>query len=140
MRLIYPIELEPDDGGFLVRFPDWGMTTWGEDKADALAQADDCLEAALEHCLAKRLPIPYPSPLDGRRGVEPGSQFAMTAALWMAMREQDVSISELARRLGQLTPLQVRRLLNPRQASHPDRIDAAMAALHRRLTHDLVAA
>ena len=64
----------------------------------------------------------------------------MTAALWMEMREQDVSISELARRLGQFTPLQVRRLLNPHHASHPDRIDAAMAALHRRFTHDTVMA
>ena len=43
MRLIYPLEIEPDEDGFMVQFPDWNMTTWGEDEADALTQAQDCL-------------------------------------------------------------------------------------------------
>jgi antitoxin HicB len=137
----YPIELRemtPEEGGgLLVEFPDWDAVTDGDDLAEALFNAADCLEELLAHCINKRLPFPQPSPPRGRCTVGPGSRIAAKAALWLALYEQDVSLNELARRLGQDSTLQVRRLLDPRHASRLELIDAALAALGKRLVVDL---
>jgi antitoxin HicB len=62
-----------------------------------------------------------------------GGQIAAKAALWLALREQGVSLNELARRLGHASTLQARRLLDPRHPSRLELIDAALAALGKRL-------
>lgn len=54
------------------------------------------------------------------------------AALYVAMKREGVSLSKLARELGG-QPLQVRRLLDPDRASSMKRIDAALAAMGRRV-------
>ena len=137
MRFDYPIEIEPltsqDGGGLLIRFPDWRAVTDGDDPAEAMANAVDCLEEMIAHRINRREDIPRPSPARGRRTVGPGSQIAAKAALWLALREQGVSLNELARRLGHESTLQVRRLLNPRHASRLELVDAALAALGKRL-------
>jgi antitoxin HicB len=141
MSFTYPIELRemtPEEGGgLLVEFPDWDAVTDGDDLAEALLNAVDCLEAMLAHRISKREGFPEPSPARGRRTVGPGSQIASKAALWFALYEQDVSLNELARRLGHNSTLQVRRLLDPRHASRLELIDAALAALGKRLVLDL---
>ncbi len=61
----YPIKLtKQKEGGYLVQFPDFPEAiTQGEDKADALNEAADCLEEAIAHRIAKKLDIPLPSQL-----------------------------------------------------------------------------
>jgi antitoxin HicB len=141
MRFDYPIEINPltseDGGGLLVSFPDWHAATDGDDLAEAVAAAVDCLEEMIANRINRRENIPRPSAAQGRRTVGPGGQIAAKAALWLALREQDVSLNELARRLGHDSTLQVRRLLDPRHASRLELIDAALAALGKRLVVEL---
>ena len=57
---------------------------------------------------------------------------AVKAALYVAMKQEGVSLSGMARTLkGQ--PLQVRRLLDPGRASSMKRIDEALSAIGRRV-------
>jgi antitoxin HicB len=141
MRFDYPIELEPltsqDGGGLLIRFPDWRAVTDGDDLAEAMANAIDCLEEMIANRINRRQDIPRPSPAQGRRTIGPGGQIASKAALWLALREQGVSLNDLARRLGHDSTLQVRRLLDPRHASRLELIDVALAALGKRLIVEL---
>ena len=63
---------------------------------------------------------------------------AAKAAPWLALRERGVSLNELARRLGQPSTLQVRRLLDPGRHSRLELFDRALAALDKRLVIDPV--
>jgi antitoxin HicB len=141
MRFDYPIEVEPvtseDGGGFLIRFPDWRPVTDGDDLAESLTNAVDCLNELIANRIRRREDIPRPSQAQGRRTVGPGGQIAAKAALWLTLREQDVSLNELARRLGHESTLQVRRLLDPCHASRWDLIDTALAALGKHLVVEL---
>jgi antitoxin HicB len=143
VRLVYPVELAtltPEDGGgFLVSFPDWdGALTHGDTRAEALANAEDCLDEMVADRINRREPLPAPAPARGRPVVALPGRSAGKAALWLAMCERDVSLNELARRLGHPSTLQVRRLLDPRHSSRPDLIDEALAALGKRLAVEVV--
>ncbi|HET6520891.1 MAG TPA: type II toxin-antitoxin system HicB family antitoxin [Geminicoccaceae bacterium] len=138
MKLVYPIEIEeltPEDGGgLLVHFPDWGgAVTEGDDRDEALANAADCLEELVADRINRREDLPAPSPPRGRPTVALPGRMAGKAALWLALRERGVSLNELARRLGQPSTLQVRRLLDPKRHSRADLLDEALAALGKRL-------
>jgi antitoxin HicB len=139
MQFLYPITIEedrsgpPETYGLLVTFPDLPEAiTSGKDMAEVRINASDCLEEALAGRIVDREEIPPPSPARGRPVVGPGSLIGAKAALYLAMRELGVSQSELARRIGVAPPL-VNRLLDPRHASRADRLDAAFAALGKRL-------
>ncbi|MEE8270905.1 MAG: type II toxin-antitoxin system HicB family antitoxin [Alphaproteobacteria bacterium] len=143
MRFIYPITLTemaegpPAEHGFAVTFP--GLpeaNTWGDTRAEALANAADCLEKALAARIANREDLPAPSPARGRPTAAPGSLIGSKAALYLALRQADVRPSDLARRMG-VQPSVVTRLLNPRHASRPGQFDAAFAALDQRLVVSL---
>jgi antitoxin HicB len=54
-------------------------------------------------------------------------------ALYFAMREQSVSNSELARRLG-IHERVIRRMLDPRHATRPEKIQTALAVLGKQMT------
>lgn len=143
MRLIYPVKLRrvrkgpPAERGVVAAFPDLPEAlTWGDDDADALANAADCLEEALAARIKKRLPIPRPSPARGRPAVAPGSLIAAKTALYLALRESGARPADLARRLG-VAPQMVTRLLDPAHASKPAQLDAAIAALGKRMVVSL---
>jgi antitoxin HicB len=53
-------------------------------------------------------------------------------ALYLAMRERGMRNTELAKRLG-VSETVVRRMLNPKHASKPQNIQAALAALGKRI-------
>jgi len=53
-------------------------------------------------------------------------------ALYLAMKEQGVNNSELARRL-KVRETVVRRMLNPDHATKPERLQTALAALGKHL-------
>ena len=67
-RLAYPVNLErQEDGSILVSFPDIPEAlTESKTEREALAEAEDCLVAALGGYLQARRAIPRPSPAHGR--------------------------------------------------------------------------
>ena len=138
---VYPVDLsEDEDGRVVADFPDLrGAATDGADRAEALAEASDCLEEALAGCMVRREDIPVPSPARGRPTVGPGALIAAKAALFVAMREAGMSKSALARRIG-CQEGEVRRLLDPRHASKIGRLEQALAALGKRIFVEVRAA
>ena len=54
-------------------------------------------------------------------------------ALYLAMRDQQVNNSEMARRLG-VHELVIRRMLDPKHATKAEKIQAALAALGKQMT------
>jgi antitoxin HicB len=100
---------------------------------EALHEAPDCLGEALAGRLERREPIPRPSP--ARRGcysipvpLTPAPQ----PALYQAMRRRKIDNLELAARMG-CSEMIVRRLLNPRTNTRPDRLQQALEKLGMRL-------
>ena len=134
-NLAWPTELQPqEDGSILVSYPDIPEAlTEGETEAEALAEAQDCLIAALGGYVGARRGIPRPSPARGRAVVPLPALPAAKVALYGAMRAECVSNSELAARLG-VTEGAVRRLLDLEHRSHIGQIEVALGALGRRLS------
>jgi len=130
----YPVTLETDSAGrTLVLFPDFPeAATDGADRAEALTEATDCLQEAIAGRLARREPVPPPSPARGRPTVVPGAIMAAKAALHAALRDAEMTNTALADRLG-VAEGEVRRLLDPRHASKIARLEAALGILGQRL-------
>ena len=133
-RYLYPVDLRPqDDGGFVVIFPDVPEAlTQGDDRADALAEASDCLAEALAGRIRNKKKIPPPSPARTRPLVGPDPVIAAKAALYQALAEAGITNVELGRRMG-VSEVEVRRLLDPRHNSKIGRLDEALVALGKRV-------
>ena len=133
-QLAYPVRLERDDrGAVLVSFPDIPEAlTEGATEGEALAEAQDCLIAALGGYMDDRRDIPRPSPGRGRPLVALPALAAAKIALYRAMRERGLSNAALARRLGTMEGT-VRRLIDLDHRSHIGQVEAALAALGQRL-------
>ena len=131
-QFVYPATLTPDvqDGGFVVTFVDIPEAiTQGNDVPEALHQAVDCLEEAIAGRIRRRDDIPAPSPVQaGQYAVAVPAQTAAKAALYVALRQRQLTQVELAARL-QCDEKEVRRLLDPRHASKLSRLEAALALL-----------
>ena len=136
--LAYPVDLERDTNGtLLVTFPEFAeAVTFGEDESDAVLRAVDALETVLAARMDDREDIPLPSPAAGRPCAVLPALTAAKVLLNRAMREAGVRKADLARRLGWHGP-QIDRLLDLNHASRLDQIEAALAALGKRLTVDL---
>jgi antitoxin HicB len=132
----YPASFLPEKkgAGFHVRFPDLPEAlTGGMDLGDTREQAADCLAEALAGRIARGDEIPTPSKL--KRGQFPVSvplYLAPKLALYLAMREGGMRNTELARRLG-VSETIVRRMLDPKHNTKAERIQAALAALGKRI-------
>ena len=127
-----------DDGRTLVEFVDLPrVATDGRDDHEAMEEAMDALGSDLSIRMSRREEIPVPSSAKrGLRLVSIPLWLAPKLALYLAMREQQVNNSELARRLG-VDERVIRRLLNPEHASKPDRIQSALTALGKQLTVEI---
>ncbi len=134
MTQAFPYVFEPDEaGGVLVQFVDVPEAhTFGATEAAAGEQALDCLIAALGGYMKLGRKVPRPSPARGRPVAVLPSLVAAKLALSEAMRAQDITRTELARRLG-LQENAVRRLLDLDHRSHIDQLDRALATLGKRL-------
>ena len=132
--MTYPVRLERDDrGAVLVSFPDIPEAlTEGATEGEALAEAQDCLIAALGGYMDDRRDIPRPSPGRGRPLVALPALAAAKIALYRAMRERGLSNAALARRLGTMEGT-VRRLIDLDHRSHIGQVETALAALGQRL-------
>lgn len=135
--LSYPLELQDDDGTMLVTSPDFPeLTTFGEDRDEALSRAVDALEEAIAARIHDRKDIPAPS--EGDTYALLPTLTSVKVMLYQGMRDQGVGKAELARRLGWHLP-QVDRVLDVQHRSRLDQMDAALGAIGQRL-HVAVAA
>ena len=133
-ELAYPAQLEVEgDGGYVATFPDFGVgATQGDSREEALAQAADLLETMVANYMAEGWDLPAPSAAGGRPLVRLTPLVAAKAELYRAMSGAGLSKAELARRIG-ISPQQAQRLFDIHHASRLDQIEAALAALGRRL-------
>ena len=125
---------EKNGKGYHVRFPDLPEAlTGGDDLDDTRELAADCLAEALAGRIARGGAIPAPSKL--RRGQHPVSvplYLAPKLALYLAMREGNMRNTELAKHLG-VSETVVRRMLDPKHNTKPERIQAALLVLGKRI-------
>jgi len=123
------------DGRILVEFVDLPrVATDGKNEDEAWEEAQDALGSDLSIRLSRKEEIPTPSLTKrGQRLVPVPLWLAPKLALYLAMRDRQVSNSELARRLG-VHERVIRRLIDPEHASRPVRIQAALAALGKQIT------
>lgn len=123
------------DGRVLVEFVDLPrVATDGKDDQEAIEEAMDALGSDLSIRLSRREEIPTPSAAKrGQRLVPVPLWLAPKLALYLAMRDQQVNNSGLARRLG-VHERVIRRMLDPEHATKAVRIQAALAALGKQMT------
>ena len=132
----YPARLTAGrDGRVLVEFVDLPrVATDGKDKREAFEEAMDALGSDLSIRLSRREEIPVPSRAKrGHRMVPVPLWLAPKLALYVAMRDQRVNNSELARRLG-VHERVVRRMMDPQHATKAEKIQAALAVLGKQMT------
>ena len=114
------------DGRVMVEFVDLPrVATDGKDDREAIEEAMDALGSDLSIRLSRREEIPTPSSAKrGERLVPVPLWLAPKLALYLAMREQRVNNSDLARRLG-LHERVIRRMLDPEHATKAEKIQSS---------------
>jgi antitoxin HicB len=132
--LAWPVKLKPaEEGGFIVNFPDFSEGwSQGDDHDEALSQAADLLETMVANYMAEDWDLPEPSPARGRPLVRLAPLVAVKAEVYRAMRQAGIDKAELAYRLG-IAAKDVDRLFSIHHKTRLDQIEAALAALGRRL-------
>ncbi|HLB41529.1 MAG TPA: type II toxin-antitoxin system HicB family antitoxin [Gammaproteobacteria bacterium] len=136
----YPASfIKQKDGGYLVRFPDFPEAiTQGGTIEQAFDEAIDCLEEAIANRIEMKLDIPKSSSLKKRQHNIPlHAIFAAKTALYLALREQKLTNTGLAKRLN-CNEKEVRRLLDPHYNSKLLRIEQALFVLGKRLQIEVV--
>ena len=131
---MYPIVLEPDDNGtLLVTCPDLPeVTSFGDDREDALRHAADALEEALAARIAHHDDIPLASPARGRPVPALAPLIEAKVQLYRLAREAGMTKAELGRRLGWHAP-QVDRLFELRHHSRIEQVEQALRVIGKRL-------
>ena len=129
--IAYPITFEDDDGTVLATSADFPeLTTFGDDREEAIARAVHALEEAIAARIHDRRDIPPPS--QGETYAILPTLTSVKVMLYRGMRDQGVGKAELARRLGWHMP-QVDRVLDVQHRSRLDQMDAALGAIGRQL-------
>jgi antitoxin HicB len=131
IRYIYPAVLEPEPDGSAVNVSFPGVPaalTWGDDEAEAVSLAEDCLVTALYGCVRAGEPIPKPGPARGRPMIAVPPLVSAKLALYSAMREHGVNEAELARRLGVKENV-VQALLHLKRRTHLGQLERALTEL-----------
>ena len=126
---VYPLLLEGAvEGGFVVTCRDLPeVITDADTRNQAIEAAEGALQAAIEFRIQAGEDIPVATePKRGEVMVAVPISTAMKAALYLAMREQGINKSELARRLG-VDEKEARRMLDPK---HSTKVPALEHALH----------
>jgi len=132
---VYPAAFRRDEKGRpVVSFPDFpGAHTDGKDVREAVEEAIDCLGSVIAALIAKRSAVPPPSAIKrGQRLIPVPLWIAGKLALYLAIREQGISNSALARRLG-VRETVIRRMLDPDHETKSEKLQAALEALGRRI-------
>jgi antitoxin HicB len=115
----------------LVTSPDFPeLTTFGDDREEAIARAVHALEEAIAARIHDRKDIPSPS--RGKTFALLPTLTSVKVMLYQGMREQGIGKAELARRLGWHLP-QVDRVMDVQHRSRLDQMEAALGAIGRQL-------
>lgn len=127
------------DGGYVVQFPDFPEAiTQGDTIEHALLEATDCLEEAIANRIELKLDIPAPRQFKkNQHQVTLHTTFAAKTALYLAMREQKLSNTLLAKKLN-CDEKEVRRLLDPHYNSKLPRIEQALFSLGKKLLIEVI--
>jgi antitoxin HicB len=129
-------EPDPEAGGFVVTFPDFGYgATQGETDREAMEMARDLLILTIGDYIRAGKPLPAPS---RRRGAKyrPVVLTVLQSAkveLYDAFLGSALRKAEFARRIG-IPKTHIDRLFSLRHHSRFDLIEAAFAALGKRVT------
>jgi antitoxin HicB len=133
----YPARFTPDRevGGYVVTFPDVREAiTQGDTMDEAMAMAAEALELALTFYTEKWQDLPAPSqPKRGMRMVHVPALSEAKFKLYTALRAAGMKKVDLARRM-KCAPSQVDRLLDITHGSRLDQLEAAFAAIGKRLS------
>jgi len=114
-------------------FPDFeDAVTFGDSRAEALAQAMDALETVIISRMKHKLDIPTPSAAQGKPPVSIPPLTAAKALLYRELREQNVSIRQLAQRLDCEYPVAL-RLLDASRRTQFNELARALQALGKRV-------
>ena len=116
MRYTFPCDIEgneKDGDGFVAIFPDLkGAVTGGFTFKEAIIMAEDCLVVSLGSCMDCQEELPTPSAWQkGQELLTVQPLIAAQLDLYVAMREQGVTASDLAERL-KVPEAKVKRLLS----------------------------
>jgi antitoxin HicB len=132
--LRYGIKLQPDDNGTLLvtcpALPE--VTTFGDDRADALVRAVAAIEEAIAGRIADGLDVPADSRPKGNATVTLPGMTSLKTQLYRTLRASGTTRADLMRRL-KWNRESVDRLFRLDHASRLDQIEAAFRALDRRL-------
>ena len=127
--MYYPAKFTPaEEGGYVVTFRDIPEAiTQGDDMTEAVEMAEDVLQSAMDFYFEDQRPAPLPSaPEEGERLVALPLSVYSKVLLLNEMLAQDVSKSELARRL-ETTPQEVQRITGLHHATKIDTVVRALA-------------
>lgn len=133
-KFSFPATLTPDEeGGFVITFRDIPEAiTQGETLEDSLTEASDCLEEAIAAYIEDGRDIPLPSkPRIREKLVSIPLQMAMKAAIYLVMRETNLSKSEFARKMN-LDEKEARRILDPHHNTKLPTMEQALNVLGKR--------
>jgi antitoxin HicB len=133
--LNYPVSLTPDSNGtILVGFADIpGAHSVGDNHTEALVEAMDALETALEMYIEQERPVPLPSSSShGEPTVTLGVLATAKILLWNEMRAAQVTRQELAKRLD-LPHARIDHLFSLSQPTAVELIERAAIALGKRV-------
>jgi len=135
-NFIYPVALAADenDGGYVVTCRDLPEAiTQGNSVSESLEEAQGAVEAAINGRIYSNKEIPKPSKTrKDEHLVAVPLDTAIKAAVHSAMREQGITKSELARRLG-VDEKEARRITDPRHGSKLSTMDKALRALGKQV-------
>ena len=105
MKYTFPCNIAPDEEGswgFVVSFPDVkGAHTSGRTFKEAIILAEDCMVVALSCYVDSGEDLPIPSSYQkGQELLTVQPVIAAQLDLYTAMREQNITLTQLAQRLG----------------------------------------
>ena len=131
----YAIRFEQDNTPGLAVFcrdlPE--LSSYGDDLEHAMREAVDGIETALSIYVDQRKPIPRATPpLDGEQVVYLPAVTVAKIVLWNTMMERDMRKADLRRLLG-VHQVQGDRLVDFLHTSKMEQVEAALAALGKRL-------
>ncbi|TBM05663.1 type II toxin-antitoxin system HicB family antitoxin [Hafnia paralvei] len=128
----YPVNLEPDSGGFFVSFPDIPEAlTQGDSREDALSMALDALVTAFEFYFEDNRKVPLPSEVTGEF-VDVPLSVASKVLMLNAFIDSSMTQTELANRMG-VKKQEITRLFDLKHATKIDAVQKAMRVLGKRL-------
>jgi antitoxin HicB len=115
--LAYPAQIEKQDDGYLVTFPDLeNVITYGATVDEAINNAEEALNGCIESDFERNFAIPSPSDISGEEIFTIPVAPHIAVAIMLRSLRADRSQAEIARQLN-ISYQVYQRLENPRKAN-----------------------